>query len=409
MIRSFAALVAAAALPAALAAQVAPAPPIPAARALVPDTVLAPPGGPRIVLLSAPGDGVAALRLSVPLREGAHEGGAGWLLKDLALERMETLARPVGARVSTSRTPWGIAYAVEGAVADFEYLAYLLREAVARPDVDAPVFQDARRRLEEASARNRETPRGHVTAELRSRIVTGAPPLEGTPGSVSTLDGARVLEVWRRTHQASAMTLVVSAPLIPEVILAATRGMGAPEAAAAPPLDVPPPTEPRPVRPQTLRTWYGEAWHGGTAEDPHGPVVALLAAERLRQGAQGFEATVELWELPDRWALAVVGAAYPRSATAMRRHVSGALSAIRDGLDTASVDAARAEVLRSLLFRARTPSGLVSLVGWAMEPSGDPGAAGRQVEALRRVTPESTRSFLEGFLVRGPVRAEVRP
>lgn len=402
MTRPFALLLAASVLAPSLAAQSGPS-------ALVPDTVLAPSGGPRIVLLSAPGEGVAALRLFVPFRESALEGGAGWLIKESGLERMRTLARPVGAEVAASRTPWGIAYSVVGAAADFEHLAYLLREAVAAPDVESPAFREALRRLREATARTLETPRGRITADLRAGLSPSTPPPEGTPGSVAAMEGADVRALWLRSHQATAMTLVVSAPMVPEVILAATRGMGAPEDAAAPSLEAPAPPEPRRAAPQALRTWFGQAWSGEPAQDPHGPVVAQLVAQHLRKASAGFESAVELWELSDRWVLAVVGASYGEDAAAMRRVVSGALLATRDALESSAVDGAASRVVGELLFGARTPAGLVSVVGRAMEAGGDPMAAARQVDALRGVDAESAQRFLDDLLARSAVRAEIRP
>lgn len=393
----------------ALAGQAAPATPSPGTSPFLPDTVLSPPGGPRIVLLTAPGEDVAALRLAVPLREGPAEAGAGWLLRELALERMRTLARPVGARVSASRTPWGVAYSVVGAAADFEFLAYLLRQAVASPEVDGAGFSDAVLRLREESARALETPQGRVASDLRGQVAPGALPPVGTPGSATAMDGARVREVWRRTHQASRMTLVVSAPVIPEVVLAATRGMGAPEDAAAGPLEAPSPPEPRRVSPQSLRAWYGEAWSAGAAEDPHGPVAAILVAGELRGRVSGFEASVELWELPDRWVLAVLGAAYGREAASMRRTVSGVVAATRASLDPREVAEAVSRVQGDLLTRSRTPAGLVALVGRAAEATGDPRAAALHLEALGAVDAASTGRYLDGVLAGAPVKAEVRP
>ena len=378
--------------------------------ALVPDTVIFPSGGPRIVLLTAPGEGVAALRLAVPLREGPAEAGAGWLLKELALERMQTLARPVGAEVAAIRTPWGVAYSVVGAAADFEFLAYLLRQAVEAPDVEAPAFIETRLRLREAAARGVETPSGRVAAELRAQAAPGIPPALGSPGSLQAMDGALVRQVWLRSHQASGMTLVVSAPVVPEVVLAATRGMGAPEESAMGPLDALAPRAGRgATATQALRTWYGEAWQAMPTEDPHGPVVALLASEALRAQAVGFEVSLELWELPDRWVLAVVGGAYGRDVAPMRRAVSGTLTQVRDRLTAAEVRRAVSRVQGDLLLRSRTPAGLVSWVGRAMEAGGDPRAAADGLLSLSRVDEASTRAFVESLLTRGPVRAEVRP
>lgn len=376
---------------------------------LVPDTVLAPPEGPRIVLLTSPGEGVAALRLAVPLRESPAEAGAGRLLRDLALERMRTLARPVGAEVSAARTPHGIAYAVEGAAADFEYLAYLLRQAVTSPDLEGPGFQEARLRLEAEVTADVETPSRRIAGLLRAQVAPGHPPLQGTRGSVAGLDPARVANVWRRSHQASAMTLVVSAPVAPEVVLAATRGLGAPEEAAAPPPDAAPPSEPRPPSPEAIRTWYGEARGAGGVGDPSGPVVARLVAARLRALDSPFEVGVELWELPDRWVLAVMGAAPPSDAQALRRAVAGALADVRGSLDPRSVTAAVAELRRDLLVEARTPAGLVAVVGRALEATDDPRAAADDAAALASVDVDAVRRRLEEMLRVPPAVAQVRP
>lgn len=380
-----------------------------AASALAPDTVLAPLGGPRIVILASPGVGVAALRLAVPLREGPTEAGAGELLRDLALERMYSLARPVGAQVSAARTPWGLAYSAVGATADFEYLAYLLREAVASPDVTGPGFAEARLRLEGEAAESVETPSGRIAADLRSQMAPGLPPLEGTPASFQALDAARVREVWLRSHQPSTMTLVVSAPVAPEVVLAAIRGIGAPEDSAAPAPGAPTPTRSRTGSPQTLRSWYGEAWPVGPPRDPLGNVLAYLVARQLRAGSSGMEASVELWDLLDRSALAVVGSAWARNAQAMRRTVSGALAATRDALDEEAVARAVAQVRRERMMAARTPAGLVAVVGRAMEADGDPLSAARELDALRAVDATSVRELLDRLLRQGPRTAQVRP
>ncbi|MGD8322281.1 MAG: hypothetical protein PVJ02_17655, partial [Gemmatimonadota bacterium] len=122
-----------------------------------------------------------------------------------------------------------------------------------------------------------------------------------------------------------------------------------------------------------------------------------------------FEAGTELWELPMRWALVVTGAAYPRQARDMERVLSSALQVTRDALDPTAVADAVAQVERETLLRARTPSGLVSVVGRAVDAGGDPAAAARQLDALHRVDAASLRAFLTGLLDRGPSTAEVRP
>lgn len=373
-----------------------------------PDTVLQPSGGPRIVMLGTPGEGVAALRLAVPLREGPAEVGAGQILRELALHRMETLARPVGVRVSVSRTPWGMAYTVEGAAADFEYLAYLLREAVAEPIVTGPDFGDARLSLRSTAARARETPGALLLSRLRAAAAPGMPSLEGTPATVDGLDAGLVRSVWRRSHQSSAMTLVVSAPVVPEVVLAATRGLGAPEADARGPLDGPAPDPARPDA-ETLRAYFGLAFQSTPVEDPHPQVAAILVARHLQGAGAGFELGIQLWELPDRWVLALTGRAYPRAAAAMRTTVSNALPGTRDALDADLVEQAVALVRRETMLRAQTAAGLVGVVGRAMEVGGDPLAAARYLDTLSAVDSASIRDYMDRLIRLGPVRAEVHP
>ncbi len=377
---------------------------------LLPDTVIAPPGGPRIVVLGAPAPGVAAIRVSVPLVESAPEAGVGLVLRDLALVRMRGLARPVGARVGVTRTPWGLAYTVEGSAADFDYLAYLLRRAVAEPDLGKGSFDGALQEVKQREGPDRETPAGLIAVELRRAVEPGNLPLDGTLRSLTSLDTARVRDVWARTHQTSKMTVVVSASVAPEAILAAIHGLGA---SAGPadivPIPTPPPASSRPARPQTLRTWYGVAFDGGARADVRAPVAALLVSDHLRRSVHGFDARVELWDLRDRWVLTAFGAAYQPELPDMRRTVSDAVRSTADALDPDSVRTAVGRVYRSILFQARTPRGLVSVVGRWLDATGDPGAAHTFLDRLHAVDSGDMASYFTRLLSSSPVHAEVRP
>jgi len=393
---------------AALVATVLQVSPVPA-DAFQPDTVLIVPGGPRLVLVTSVDGGVAALRLSVPLIEGPSEAGAGQVLRDMALDRMRGLAGPVGARVSATRTPWGLTYAVEGAAADLEYLAYLLREAVAEPEHDALTLERSRQRLGEDVARRYETPSGRLISDLRTAAAPHLPPLGGSPATVASLDAARIRSVWWRSHHPEAMTLVVAAAVVPEVLLASLKGMGAVDSQGGPPLDAPVPTSSRSSRPQSLRTWYGEAFAGGPPSDPHGPVAALLISGFLSEGARGFEAGIQLLALQDRWLLVVSGTAYAREARAMRTAVSAAISDTRARMTPESVRAAVERLRRDFLFAARTPEGLVEQIGRALDITGSPSAASDYLSALRRVDAVSLGAYLDRMISSGPATAEVTP
>ena len=376
---------------------------------LRPDTVLVVPGGPRVILVNSVGGGVAALRLSVPLVEGPAEAGAGVILRDLALQRMRGLAGPVGAHISASRTPWGLAYAVEGAAADLEYLAYLLRAAVAEPEGDPLALGRSRQRLAEAVARESETPSGRLIGELRRAAAPGLPPLNGTAGTVAGLDAARIREVWRRSHSPEAMTLVVAAAVVPEVVLASVRGMGATGAALGPPLDAPAPSEPSLPRAHPLRTWYGEAFDAGLPSDPHAAVAVRLISDVLRESSHGFEAGVQLLALRDRWLLVVAGAAYARDERAMRASISGVMAETRSVMTPQAVRTVVERLRRDIFFEARTPAGLVDRIGQALDITGASDAASVYVAALEQVDLQSMSTFWDAMTATGPTTAEVRP
>jgi predicted Zn-dependent peptidase len=352
---------------------------------------------------------VAAHRLSVPVEEGPSEAGAGQVLRDLALDRMRGLAGPVGARVSATRTPWGLAYSVEGAAADFEYLAYLLREAVAEPEDDALTLERYRQRLWEDVARRTETPSGRLISDLRRAVAPHLPPLRGSPATVGGLDAARIRSVWWRSHRPEAMTLVVAAAVVPEVVLASVKGMGATGSQGGPPLDAPALTTARSPSPQSLRTWYGEAFAGGAPSDPHGPVAALLISGFLPEEAQGFEAGIQLLALRDGWLIVVAGAAYRGEVRAMKATVSGALSQTRAGLTPQTVNQAVERLRRDILFEARTPEGLVEQIGRAMDIAGQPSAASDYLTELGRVDVVSLGVYLDRMISAGPATAEITP
>jgi len=373
----------------------------------LPDTVVVSDSGTRVVLMRGPDPAVAALRLSVPVIERPEEAGIGRVLRDIGLERIQTLARPFGVEVDVEHTPWGLAYSVAGATEDFETLAWLLREASARPDTRGASFERARAALREEAARREETPLGRIVRDLRARAAPEVAP--ETPGSrgVDALDGDAVVRAWQRTHQASSMTLVASAPVALEVVLTGVHDLGAPPSPEPPAADPIPVPRPAPV--QTLRVWHGEAFAAGPADDPIATVAALLVSQRLERTTGPWETSVQLWTLPGRSVLTVLGAAYPRNAGTMRETVASALGATAEGLDDGTVHRAASRIRREILFAARSPSGLVAAVARAYEAGGGPADIVSRLDRLATLDAAGVRSFLSRLMALGPVRSEVRP
>jgi predicted Zn-dependent peptidase len=372
-----------------------------------PATVVSIPSGARVAKLAAPGAPALAIRLSVSIDESASEAGSAHLLQVLAVERAKSRATPLGIRVDGIRTPWGIAYTVTGAATELDQLVSLIRDAVAEPDFTEESFQATRRTLRQQLLRNQETPGARAFAELRAKAIPGTPPPQGTPASLDRITRTGLRDFWRRTHGATAMTIVVAGDVPDAALLSAFEGLGsarsAPPRAAGTAASAPPPAT------QTYRHWYGEAFAIPDPLNPHAPVVALLVADQLHTMADSLEATVQLWETDAGTVLAVVGAAYPAAANRMRARLSGLLASVRTGATPARVQEAAARARQDLLERARTPAGLAGVVGSLMDATGEPGAARRLLDGLNGVTPESTRAFLGQLAARTPLRAEVRP
>ncbi len=379
------------------------------ADALRPAEVVTPPGGLTILRLPVDGSPRVALRLSVPVEEGPSEAGAARLLQLLALERARAAAAPLGAQVDGARTPWGVAYTVEGAAVDFDQLAYVLRQAVAEPDPDPVEFERARSQALEEAQRLQETAAGRITAILRQKSSPEHPLVEGTPAAVQALDPADLRAVWARSHRRDRMTLVVVGDVPRELILASFRGVGAPPGPEVAPSTSPAPTGGKP-RPQVIRSWYGEAYAAGDLRDPRGLVAATLVGDRLRAETGGrTETRLEVWEVGSHRFLAVVGATYPGQRVDLAALVDRTLPQAETDADGATVEDAVAGVRANLLVGARTAAGLAALVGRYYDATGDPGGAAALVKGLDSLDPTAMRAFLKELEAGTPVRAELKP
>jgi predicted Zn-dependent peptidase len=376
---------------------------------LLPDSVLLLPEGPELVVFTAPGTNVTALRVSVALEEPAREAGAARVLMAGALQRVRTAANSVGARVSASRTPWGIAYTVVGPESHFEYMAWILREAVGEPSVDRTHFLRARDAVGGEVEHAAETAQGAISARLWNKVSPDSPPNTGSVATLEALTPAAVHDLWLRTHSPDRMTVVVSGPGSIESIIAAFKDLAG-SLGARPPSNLD--GRALPVadrsRVQVLRRWYGQAYMAGDPTDPHAEVLAFLAGERLREGSEGYEAGVELWDLPDRRVLAVTGAAYRQNASSVRSRIQGVLAETRADLSADRATAAATTIRFELLADARTPEGLVNLIGRHMDGTGDPSAAAEYLRRLDAVTVASLGEFVSQMEAGAVVTAEVQ-
>jgi zinc protease len=365
-------------------------------------------GGLRAIKLPARGSPVLAIRVSVLLDESQNESGAGKLIQIFGVQRVQGRAAVRGLQFEGARTPWGITYTIAGARSDLADMAQLLEEALAEPEATDTEFQRQRRLLWEDALRTTETPAARILAELRARAAPGTPPIEGTPTTLERMTRVTLQDVWARTHRPASMTVVVAGDVSEAELRGALDGLGAQSS--------PPPTgaarTPQPSAGRTTqvyRHWYGEAYRISDPRNPHGAVLALLAADVLRSRPEPFEAEVQLIELRNIQLLTALAAAYPPNAASMRQRMPALLTESRQSLSSDRVRLAVSRVRQELLGHARTPAGLVSVVGRYLDATGDASGARRYLDALENVTAESTRGFIAQLEAQTPLTAEVRP
>lgn len=105
----------------------------------------------------------------------------------------------------------------------------------------------------------------------------------------------------------------------------------------------------------------------------------------------------------------MLAAAYSGDASAMRERMPRLLANTRQSLTTERVQSAVLRVRQELLTQARTPPGLVSVVGRHLDATGQPSGAVAFLRGLDRVTLQSTSAFISGLERQPPMRTEVRP
>jgi predicted Zn-dependent peptidase len=198
---------------------------------------------------------------------------------------------------------------------------------------------------------------------------------------------------------------VVVGDVATPVLLAALAGLGvaAPEEAQRTPIAPSPPSQ---DRPDILRQWIGLAWANSPAFDPRAVVAASLASQSLREGQDGYEAYVRLWEGRSQDVLALVGSAYGADARALRRRLSALPGQLAESISAEQVDDVVRRLHWNLISQARTPWGRANLVGRFIETDGSPDAARRYIDRLLAVTVDDLVAFFGELASARPVTVE---
>lgn len=372
---------------------------------LRPDTVLRPPDGPTIAFVEAPGSPAAAIRLTVPFVESGSNAGAGYLMQLLALERARRLGETLGVEVLAQRTSLGLVYRLNGAVADFDYLAGVARELLSRPA--PPGFVSARTRLEAMNREERETARGTLRLRLRSRMASPIPSVTGTLESLRALNPARLGELWQASHRRSNLSVVVVADLPLEAAFSALAELGEAGPAPAGRLTDAATRRAATPRPERIRIWYGEAFPAGDARDPRSAIFSRIANDHLGAVGAEFEPQIERWELGERSWLVLTAAAFSSSATTMRARIRSYLGGLRAALSPTVVRRAKSSLRSELLLETSSPGGLAEVIGRHLDATGDPDSAADYLRELEQVDFEAMTAFLDEAAAAEAITAEV--
>jgi hypothetical protein len=372
------------------------------------DEILRPPGGPEIAVFRSVTPEVVSLRLSIPLEETPSEAGAGQFIQQQATDRMEPLARRIGARAEVHRTPQGMVYQVSGTLADLDFLGWILRAGLEPPS--AVDFDDVRRRIQVENDRRMETPQGVLAARVRGDLTPDVPSVYGTTGSLARIDPARLQAIWQRSHRRDRARLVVAGQVPSELALALAADLGLPESASA--SEVPPGEDtgsPRPS-PEVSRTWLVEAFPLSREEEVAALVAGRWLGEQARAAGEDFEVGIEIWDIGrGRRALIVTGVAFPRSVQLMRSRVDTLFEDAAARITEEDVSRAAGAVRTDIIMGARTPWGLAELVGQAWDAGNDPAGVEALLSDLAVLTRSDVVDLFETLSGSTPIREELQP
>lgn len=317
---------------------------------LIPDSVLAIPSGPTLILERAEDIPVVGIRISAPM--DPPWPGAARILVEQALDRARPRAETIGAELWGGLQDGRIAFQVIGDARDADELAWIARLLTAEPESAGAGAAIARERAR--LDRLAETPRGRLVLEMEGRVLATG------PGNTLPVASIRdVHDMWRRSHARDRLRIFVLGDLPIHWVLADLSRVGAPPQTAINAPNLPDPQAPSyPESP--LYSWSAAAFNLGPAHDPQ--VLATLAA--LRAGLRGSvisSVAVNLVEGLDDgsgWIGIIARATRRRDADAALNAALALLS--EEGLDAWWVRGA-AEALSDFVSATATPSGWLGL------------------------------------------------
>lgn len=372
---------------------------------LGPIEVVEPRGGPRVVYRSMAAPSLVAVRLSVPVDEPAGSRGAARLLQVLARGELEAGASAVGARVELERTPGHAVYTIVGPAESFDAMAALLRRVISTPELSTRAVAAVQARAEREALAALELPGARIRLGLGASLFPAADAV-GTPPTADRLGLEHLEWFWRRYYVPERMTAVVVGAVPLDEVVSAFRDWRAPPPPGAPP--APAEAIEPPARPEAVATWVGIGWSVAGRDPAALAVASTIVTNRL--AATGLaRARAELWWQLDRIGFIVIGSALPGAGADPARALRQAVDRAAEEVQVDEVAAARRTLYHSLVYDARTPWGLASLIGRFADRTGDPRGAARFLDALNGVDAARVRTALLAIVHASPALVEVGP
>ena len=371
---------------------------------LGPIEVIEPQGGPRVVYRSMSAPSLVAVRLSVPVVEWPGMRGAARLLQSLARGELESGAAAIGARAELESTPTHAVYTIVGPAESFGAMVTLLQRAVSAPELSARGLAAVQARSEQAALAALELPDTRVYLALRASLFA-APEASDAPPTPDRLEAEHVEWFWRRYYVPERMTAVVVGAVPIAEVISAFEGWNPPP----PPTRPPEPAEPiDPPRTEAVARWVGIAWPVLGHDPATLAVASALVTGRLTGTGLARARAEVLWE-HDRIGFIVVGSALPGSQGNPARMLREAVEKAAEEVTGDRVAAARRALYHALLYEARTPQGLASLIGRFSDRTGDPLGAVRFLDALLGVDEVRVEAALRDLVRASHSIVEVRP
>jgi len=371
------------------------------------DVVLERPDQATVLFEVSPTPQASAVRVFVPVAEGADQAGWGLVLAGLLADRAHGAAYRVGVELDVERTATGIAYTAWGADADFDHIVEVMAGALAEPAFDALSVRRAARAAEVSGEPSRETGPGWIRTTLLEQACTGTTAWLGTPQTLGDASPEGLRALWARTHGTGRVTVTVVSRLPRAVLLAGLDELPAFSSGSSAASDTSDAVRRPGGRPeQLLRRWTGRAWALPSSAGAEAHVLArALSDGLLPQSGEDYEFFTELRATSCGAVLLAYGSAYQAGRSALNARLSGLPQEIQATLSTETLRRALARLRMETLHAADAPAGRAFAVASSHEGGPSPQALLDRWETL---TAEQMDEFVRTALSPPPLEAEAR-